>query len=43
MKILTKLILFLIIGNIVTTLCDGNQYLTFEAMFEKVKESGKKK
>ena len=43
MKISTKLILFLIIGNIITTLCDDNQYLTFEAMFEKVKESGKKK
>ena len=43
MKISTKLFLFLIIGNIITTLCDDNQYLTFEAMFEKVKESGKKK
>ena len=43
MKVSTQLFLFLIISNIFTTICDNEQYLTFEAMYEKVKELGKKK
>jgi len=43
MKISGYLIIFLLIANIVTTICDDKNYVTFEKMFEKIKESGKKK
>ena len=43
MKISGYLIIFLLIVNIVTTLCDDKNYVTFENMFEKIKELGKKK
>jgi phosphate butyryltransferase len=43
MKISGYLIIFLLIVNIVTTICDDKNYVTFENMFEKIKELGKKK
>lgn len=43
MKISGYLIIFLLIANIVTIICDDKNYVTFEKMFEKIKESGKKK
>ncbi len=43
MKISGYLIIFLLIVNIVTTICDDKNYVTFEKMFEKIKELGKKK
>ena len=43
MKISGCLIIFLLIVNIVTTICDDKNYVTFEKMFEKIKDLGKKK
>jgi len=43
MKISGYLIIFLLIVNIVTTICDDKNYVTFEKMFEKIKDLGKKK
>ena len=43
MKISGYLIIFLLIVNIVITICDDKNYVTFEKMFEKIKELGKKK
>ena len=43
MKISGYLIIFLLIVNIVTTICDDKNYVTFEKMFEKIKGLGKKK
>lgn len=43
MKISGYLIIFLLIANIVTIICDDKNYVTFEKMFEKIKESDKKK
>ena len=43
MKISGYLIIFLLIVNIVITICDDKNYVTFENMFEKIKELGKKK
>jgi len=43
MKVSTNLLLFLLISNIFIAVCEKKEYTTFEKMYEKIKESGKKK